>query len=499
MNMNNATIAEIPRVDDWSPENPQDIIFSNSKGVIGAPVTKSFNLGPEYQALDYFIMTPKKCYNSQVMRDHTCKYLNFFEKYYDPDHELATIIYRIKFMIDTTTEYNQLNFVHDIRTYLLNESIKNKVVQLVEANYQLDLQYKNLSDNLKYTDTHAKIMLCMSIFMNFVIPLITHFAYVNKVPVIDDFIMQIFDLILYMFPGIDIYSKLYETTISNVAKSEAKNPLWLKQDIRGKDTVTHSYASVNNIILNIMPKYTFDKSIISLNFTSILKNTSCQILDIEYEFNYISLSSSKRDEDNVSDFDKYEANLVKQNEALYLQSKINCEETVSRIDSLYGPFDEWEISFYQERLKNDKGVIINSFQKQLIFNMFYKEFHDVESIYGINARDYIKLMLSAKKILLQNQMIILPYIISSKMEKIVGRKSVNKKELMKLESSSYYPMIVNKYHNEKIMKNILSMVATIISSDFSIIDYNNHNIDGKRIDAVPDIVIEEVLAYTLLI
>ena len=30
--------------------------------------------------------------------------------------------------------------------------------------------------------------------------------------------------------------------------------------------------------------------------------------------NYISLSSSKRDEDNLSDFDKYESNLIKQDE-----------------------------------------------------------------------------------------------------------------------------------------------------------------------------------------
>jgi hypothetical protein len=96
-------------------------------------------------------------------------------------------------------------------------------------------------------------------------------------------------------------------------------------------------------------------------------------------------------------------------------------------------------------------------------------------------------------------MIVLPYIISGKVEKVVGRKSVNKKELVKLESSPYYDMIMKKYRNEKIVKNILSMIATIISSDFSIIDYYNHEIDGRHIDTVPDIIIEEVLMYTLLI
>lgn len=178
---------------------------------------------------------------------------------------------------------------------------------------------------------------------------------------------------------------------------------------------------------------------------------------------------------------------------------MNCEETMSRIDTIYGPFDKWEIEFYKERLKNSKGVVINGFQKQMIFNMFYKDFLDTESANGINCDEYIKLMLASRKILQTNQMIILPYILSGKVEKLIGRKSVNKKEMQKLQASSYYPAIMEKYHNEKIIKNILSMIATIISSDFTIIDYNNKSIDGKKIDTNPDVIIEEVLAYTLLI
>lgn len=178
---------------------------------------------------------------------------------------------------------------------------------------------------------------------------------------------------------------------------------------------------------------------------------------------------------------------------------MNSLETMKTIDTLYGPYDQWMIDFYKERLKNERGVVINSFQKQMIFNLFYKMFGDVESIYAINANDYIKLMLAAKTMLKQSNMIILPYIISGKVEKIVGRKTVNKKELLKLESSPYYDMIMKKYKNEKIIKNILSMIATIISSEFSIIDYHDRNLDGKHIDVSPDIIIEEVLMYTLLI
>ena len=109
--------------------------------------------------------------------------------------------------------------------------------------------------------------------------------------------MQTFDQIMHLYSDkADIYAKLNETAYTNVSKSVSKNPIiWDRQDIRGKDDVTHTYMSVRDIILNIMPKYTFDRSIISLNFTSIQMNISRQVLDIEYEFTYLPLSSSKRD------------------------------------------------------------------------------------------------------------------------------------------------------------------------------------------------------------
>ena len=108
--------------------------------------------------------------------------------------------------------------------------------------------------------------------MNMIIPLATHFIYVNKILNANEFLLWIFDSIISM-TDVDIYNKFYETSSSNVNRSAKKHErLWNKQDIRGKDTVTHSLESVQNIILNIMPKYTYDKNIISFNYTSINMN-----------------------------------------------------------------------------------------------------------------------------------------------------------------------------------------------------------------------------------
>lgn len=289
----------------------------------------------------------------------------------------------------------------------------------------------------------------------------------------------------------------------------------MKIPIRGENVTTHSLASVNNIILNIIPKYVYDKNIIFLNYSSIRKSTGYQITEISYEYNYVQLSSSKRDQDQNSEFDKYESYMVKRNEALFLQNKVNAEKTMENIEYLYGPFDENEVNYYKKRLMNDNGEIINGFQKNLIFNLFYKYFGDPISIYFNNKDDYVKLMIAAKNMLLANNMIILPYIISSKVERLQLRKCINKKELTKLKGEvdidenmspeekahfdNLYKQVMNKYQDEKIERYIHSIIATILASDFRIIDFHNDKIDGKLISNIPDLIGEEILMYITMI
>ena len=491
---------EIPKMDSW--EVPaEDALVTNVRNLVYMPVSKIIGCS-QFDSLDAFIIRPKKCYNSNTVRDHVCLVDNYFEKYFDPDKELLMCISRIKYMIDNVPGYGKEAFIHDVRCYILSPSMREKVQKLADYNYSLELSYKNLQPSLQYSDEHAKMLMMMSIFMNFVIPLITHFASKNREPEIDEFIMDVYDDILTMYDA-NLFAKLFETSYTNVSKSEYKNaPLWSKQDIRGKDSVTHSRDSVDNIILNIMPKYAFDRNIVALNYTSIQKNTSCQILDIGYEFGFVPLSSSKRDADSdnaASEYDKYEAGILKTSEALAIQNQINCEETMRTIRSQYGPFDPAEIEYQRNCLKNAEGNFINGFQKQLIYNIFYKYFGDTEAIKSIQpATDYIEMMLAAKKILLSNHMIIMPYVISAKVEKLVPRKTINKKEEKELLSSPYYKFLVDKYRNDKIINNILGTLATVISSNFRIIDYYNHDIDGKRIDTIPSIVMEELQVMTLL-
>ena len=121
------------------------------------------------------------------------------------------------------------------------------------------------------------------------------------------------------------------------------------------------------------------------------------------------------------------------------------------------------------------------------------------TINAINLDDYVVLIIAAKRILEASGMILLPYIVSSKVIRLASRKNVNKKELIKLESSPLWEEIKKKYQNEKIEKHILSIIAVILSSEFEVIDYEDDELNGKQITILPELICEEILMYISLI
>lgn len=488
-------------VDDWVPEK-DDLIFKNVDKAMILPVSRYYGM-EESTNLDYFILSPKRCYNRPEVRMHTSHYLNYFTKFYDPDRELLVIYYQLKYLMDFNVEYNKHNFINDIKRFiLLNRSILKKLYMMNEDNYSIHLGAKKGRSipALQYTTKHGKILMQMSVLMNMIIPLVTHFAYIKSIDNIDGFLLEVYDII-FGLSDVDMYSKMYETTMKEVTRNESiHSTLWDMQDIRGNNVTTHVRVSIENILLNLMPKYVYNKNIISLNFTSIRKNIGYKITDIKYEFNFRPLSSSNRDEDFTSEFDKFESFMIRQDEALYLQNKVACQGTMLEIERQFGPFPEDEIEFYVNSLEEGGTNVINKFQKDLIFYLFYKYFGDPESIRAINRDEYVKLMIAARRILLTSNMVALPYIISSKVLRMPNRKSVNKSELIKIEASPYWAQIKDKYRNPKMEEYILGQIAIMLSSEFKIIDYDNEDdLHGKVIENIPDIIREEFLIFVLMV
>ena len=86
--------------------------------------------------------------------------------------------------------------------------------------------------------------------------------------------------------------------------------------------------------------------------------------------------------------------------------------TVKHIEEIYGPFEEEEINWYKKKLTVDGAPVINYFQRQLVGYLYYKDFGDPITFMSLhNNTDYIKLIIAAKRMLLNSGMVLLPYII----------------------------------------------------------------------------------------
>ena len=501
-------------VDEWDTEaNPiqdTDRIFGNIKGEIILPLAELYSdNSEESKALDYFVMSPKKSYNTDEVRDHVCRYLNYFEKFYDTDKELLMMMFRIKLSMDFLQSYKKENFVDDINRYIIkNRNLTYKIRNFVEDNYSMNLGSNNTkTPNLQFNNKHAKVLYEVSLLTNMYIPLAMHFMYIHGIrrsEHIRDFMVMLFDLCNNKYKeerNIDIYNKIYETAASIVNKSKGPDKvLWDICQMRGINPTIHTLDSIYDVIFNIIPKYTYNNNIIHFNYYSNRQALRYKITDIQYEFNFGRLSSSKRDEDNNSEYDRFEARLNKKDEALAMQNKVAAEQTVLKIEALYGPFTDAEIEFYRRALTKNGAPIINQLQKQLVGYLFDKEFGDPVTLNAIkNGTDYIKLIIAAKRILLKSGMTILPYIISSKVLRTASRKIISKKDMCRIETSNLYEQIKNKYRNPKIEQRIWEFISTIVSSTFEIIDCDQNGnpleYNGIKVPIILDIVYEELMFF----
>ena len=221
---------------------------------------------------------------------------------------------------------------------------------------------------------------------------------------------------------------------------------------------------------------------------------------------FTKLSASKRDSDQNSEFDRFESRISKRDEALAMQNKVSAEQTVKRIVDMYGPISDEEVEFYRKRLTLDGSPLIHSFQMQLVGYMFYKDFGDSSSFMAIrNNTDYIKLIICAKRILQGLGMIILPYILSSKVMRTVTRKIISKKDTTKYERSKLYEDICKKYNNdERMINKVWELIGMVSTSSFEIIDYDEKNhcageYDKCIVPMINDIIYEEMLFFIVSI
>lgn len=493
--------SKVPDVDNWKPK-AEDMLFKSIEDRIYVPL-HIFYKNNVTENIDFFSLKAKRCYNGDSVRDHLVHYINYFEKFFDRNHELYLAYAYIKYMIDYAENYSKEDLFNDIFKFIFHPVMLHRIKLMVERNYRLNLNNGKRTNNvsLQYTDHHALLLLNFSMMQKLTIPIVTHFigdrGYQNSD--VNDVLMEFYYRIFDMFKSVNMIAKLYETVMSSVKRSMKKNKLWEMQNIRSINPTTHTIESVETIPLQLTPKYTFEKHIISFNFSAVRRNIGYKILDIGYNYTYVPLSSSLRDEDNNSKIDKYEANLEKTDENMHLYIKANKISTMYNLMHASGisPVTDDEIAFYRQELSKN-GDVRNRFQQELVNLSLYKYFGDPITSKFTNQDEYIAMMIASKK-LMKNQFVILPEIICGRVVRLVDRKSINKKNMEKIKLSPTWKKIQELFKNPVKEDQVLSYIAVILSSEFNFISYDDPFLNGQKIEMQPEVVGEEFLRFILYV
>lgn len=498
-----------PYVDFWIPSEEDSIItFSNKVMIVPfdkllSSYTNDTQDKEDLKTLNHFIIN-KDLYSNQL--DFIVKYLNYFIKYFDEDNELLMAYFKIKFLLQSKDikEFNEKVFMKIIYEILITPSICDKIHNMVEYNYVLDNGPKEegkFIEALEFTNEHAKILMCISIAMKFMIPIICHYNRVKQKKKSDD-IFMFYEKLFEIFspPGIDIYNKLWVSILAKIEKDYGKNRrIWEQREIFGIDVSTYVDRFLKEKIASeLIFKYNFIQNIYNLN-SVVIRNQLHYFIKEKYDYNLILISSEK-DEEGMSGVDKLEMNATKIDESLLILTSVNTETTIKMLlEQLDTTLDEKEIRFY---IKHHKP---SPFQIDLVYYFYAKYFNGYRDLRRLKRKQYIKLLILLKKKLHNDGMFFLPQLLSGNVEhKIVTRSIQNNKFISKIENSDVYKNLVENKFAEvyEIMGEeniIIKNLSTLINTKISFVEYLLPEKLGEIIEPNQNLLSKETLDYMTLI
>lgn len=270
----NDTTTRKSKIITWKPRQ-EDIIVSNDGKLFLVYFEKLFQPADKVSKYDRFHIR-KGSYEKQL--EIISKYINFFMKFYDPEHEMVNAYLKIKYAIDKEklyTEKNPEQLIDLIYEVFFTDSIIDKINKMVEDNYLDDIEGGDESkkytgkdkkhlESLEFTNQHIKILLRISFGMKCISPILFHYVAINVIKLERDsdliyrFYRKLFDI---FSDGVNMYNKLFVYVKAKVLESKSHNSLIYEQrDILGTDEYNVIHQFVQKVLISEnMVKYKFNE------------------------------------------------------------------------------------------------------------------------------------------------------------------------------------------------------------------------------------------------
>ena len=455
--------------------------------------------------LNNFFINKKRTYVNII--DQILDNNNLMMTFDENDEVLLDYLY-LKYRIDDNKFKSKEEFVEKLYKCLFKDKFKQAIKDYVENNYKFEFDKeqeqnkKKYSESLVFTDQHVKILYRISMSVKFVIPLVLHYFSMNQLVIGDlsEYLIFAFNPLFTMMsePNVNITNKLFESVRSRVNATRYSDRVhWYYTEIMGINVDSTIDSIAKKLIIDILPKYDLEQSVLSLNHACINNNIEYGFR-INFPINYHSMSIIDKNEDDLSDFDKFQINNTYINESKLTLNKMNITYMLKDLMKKYNvKIKQEELNWYKDNVK------VTKFQTNMLFMIMGKWFGNPSNLYSLNKSEYYVMMIICKKMLEEENLPIISKIISAKVPtNVTSKKVINTSIVDKIISSEYYNEIINtKYHdtvyNILNSNGIIKYISTIMNNNFLNNEYGDD--DHSVIDYSDEEILNEMLCFVNLI
>lgn len=478
----------------------------------------------EYAKYNNFILSVSTQRSYALKIDFICRNINEFLNIFDPSKFLYQY-FSLKKNIDEI-KLDKEQFIDYLIENIYTSEIMDEANKYVEMKYNPEIYdsfirtVMNNKSGIKVSEEnifdhiHIKTLYSVSIMIQLFLPMALHYLTINNYKVtaenkqfINNLAEKIFERVK-LVTGMDIYAKLYKSVYKSIKTTENSDSVgWSRQAIfaETKESVVEDVLS--KLLITIIPQFDYDRNV--MNYVTSIVNKSIEHAlrtKDKYDAKVSSIDDSNVENDNGStDVESVENIKNKKDEMISMPRKFLVDPTIDKLienNNIY--ISDEEYAFYYNSFDN-----ILKHQKNLVMQVFAKDFGGEENISNITKAQFIKLVIILYKILKRKNLnelasILVAKIGSYRMNRF-NSKYLNKKllenelyiNLLNTKYKAFKNMFLKKFVDKKINDNpFINNIITMVNNDFYYNEFNDPR-NGKLIldkkDDKEDILINQLL------
>ena len=510
-------MTEYPNIDTWSREPEESYAYSDGKNLILniekiLPMSLSRMSDKEKEGilhLKTFIIDRKLFYKKT---DLIAQYVDYFTEFFDEDKELPLAYLSIKEAIDSSHKsMTPLEFLKTLmEKFFTGTAVKRNIYKMVSANYNLDVTIdpktgRSFNGIYDFTNDEAKILLAISVFMKFTIPITSQYINTNTMisdDELSDLVTDVFVESFYRmgnYYGVDVDEllvKLYMFTEKKIAKHYGLNQLLWNQQcaLRGLTESMHvDTILIKHLLANNMFKFRFDESIINFMKSIVETQLICTINRLKYKANPVRIDNDK-DYNGLTGTDKLYQSMSKMDESSVIRCAKSIEYEINLLTKELGEISDEEHDWYYNHY-----VTTEEFHKMMVDYFYAGVFGGFLECKNVSSDQYVDLMIWCKRKLIRDGYKELPYLISSNLKGRMSQRLLqNSRYITKYQSSSTYKnMMENTYSciDPKEDDPVLSIISKVINNIFTYNEYDDQEKTGEVIEFNEDVISDEIMNF----